>query len=140
MSKLTAMMTKKDAALRQITAAIKHFEDKEYECAITLAGAAEGQLTTEAESKHLFKELRFRVPPEFKDEREWMSWLNASRDWLKHPTPNWRDEWEITEPAAAITIARAVTKFNWAYKQRTQQMTNFMSLCHESHFYTHTNG
>ena len=103
------------------------FENKDYECAITLAGAAEGQLATE-ESKHLFHELKVRVPPEFKNEKDWTNWLNVTRDWLKHETPQWRDEWEITEPTAAIMIARAVTKFVWAYRQGTQRMDNFMKL------------
>jgi hypothetical protein len=57
-------MTKKEAALRQIAAAIQHFENKEYECAITLARAAEGQLATEQESAHLFEKLKVRLPPE----------------------------------------------------------------------------
>jgi hypothetical protein len=79
-------MTKKEAALRQITAAIVHFEKKDYECAITLAGAAEGELPTNKASKHLFHELRVRVPPEFKNEKNLTNWVNATRDWLKHET------------------------------------------------------
>jgi hypothetical protein len=87
-------MTKKEAAFRQITAAIKHFESEEYECAITLAGAAEGQLFTEDGSRDLFSELKMRVPPEFKDKQEWVARLNETRDWLKHPTPQLGDEWD----------------------------------------------
>jgi hypothetical protein len=34
--------TKKLASLRQIRIAIVHFEQRQYECAITLAGAGEG--------------------------------------------------------------------------------------------------
>ena len=65
---------------RQITAAIKHFEDKEkeYECAVTLAGAAEGHLSTEDGSQHLFEKLKIKVPPEFKDKKDWTNWLNAT--------------------------------------------------------------
>jgi hypothetical protein len=119
-------MTKKEAVLRQINAAIQHFEKKEYECAITLAGAAEGQLATEEGSKHLFGELKVRVPPEFKNEKDWVNWLNATRDWLKHETPQWGDEWEIEEYGAAIMILRAVTKFQWAYRQGTKRMQGFL--------------
>jgi hypothetical protein len=119
-------MTKKEAALRQINAAIKHFDDKEYECAITLAGAAEGQLETKEEDRHLFEELKGRVPPEFKSEKEWVSWLNATRDWLKHETPQLSDDWEINEYGAAIMILRAVTEFQWAYKQGTKRMEGFL--------------
>ncbi len=131
-------MTKKEAATRQITAAIKHFEHKEYECAVTLAGAAEGQLSTKDGSKHLFEELKIRMPPELKDEKDWSSWLNATRDWLKHRTPHWGDEWEVTERAAALMIARAITKFHWAHKQTTQRMENFLKQWRESGFYIHT--
>ena len=77
-------------------------------------------------SKHLFGELKVRVPPEFKDEKECVNWLNAIRDWLKHETPQWGDEWEITEYGAAIMILRAVTKFTWAYRQGTERMQGFV--------------
>jgi|SRR5580704_12066071 hypothetical protein len=119
-------MTKKEAALRQINAAIQHFELKEYECAITLAGAAEGQMEGAEGSRHLFEELKVRVPPEFKNENEWVSWLNSTRDWLKHETPQLGDEWEINDYEAAIMILRAVTKFQWTYKQGTKQMEIFL--------------
>jgi hypothetical protein len=118
-------VTKQEAARRQITAAIEHFEKSEYECAITLAGAAEGQLTTKDDDGYLFKELKGRKPPEFKNEIEWRDWLNAARDWLKHPTPQWGDDWDIDEFSAGLMIARAINKFNWAYGQVTQRMINF---------------
>jgi hypothetical protein len=118
-------LTKKEAALRQITASIEHYNKGEYECAITLAGAAEGQLTAKDGDDHLFKQLKELVPPEFKTEREWVNWLNATRDWLKHETPQWGDEWVISDYSAGIMIVRAINKFNWAYGQVTQRMVNF---------------
>lgn len=51
-------ITKKEAARRQITATIEHYEKGEYECAVTLAGAAEGQLTTKDDDSHFFNQLR----------------------------------------------------------------------------------
>jgi hypothetical protein len=129
-------VTKKEAAFRQINAAIKHFEDKQFECAITLAGAAEGQLVTDEGSQHLWERLKVEVPPEFKNEKEWMSWLNATRDWLKHETPQWGDEWEINEYGAALMIARAITKFHWAYKQITQRWDIFLNQWRKAGFYT----
>jgi hypothetical protein len=118
-------VTKKEAARRQITAAIEHYNKGEYECAITLAAAAEGQLTVSDGDNHLFKRLKEFVPPEFKSEREWVNWLNAARDWLKHETPEWGDESVISDYSAGIMILRAITKFNWAYRQVTQRMVNF---------------
>jgi len=46
--------TKQIAAYRQIVAAIEHLHKKGYECAITLAGAAEGQVK-EQTTTHLFR-------------------------------------------------------------------------------------
>jgi hypothetical protein len=123
-------VTKKVAACRQITAAIKHYEQREYECAITLAGAAEGQLTTNADDEFLFNELRRRVPPEFKDESEWVNWLNAGYLWLKHSTPQLGDEWVIDDRSAEIMILRAISKFNWAYREATKRMINFETRWH----------
>ena len=117
-------MTKQEAALSQINGAIKHFEGKEYACAITLAAAAEGQLAPSRGSKHLLAELRVRVPPEFKNEKEWVDWLNAAVHWLKHPTEH-GDEWEIDQASAAIMILRAISKFVWTYKRGTKRMTQF---------------
>lgn len=118
-------VTKKEAARRQITAAIEHYEKGEYECAITLAGAGEGQLTAKDDDEHLFNVLKVHKPPEVNSEKDWIDWLNAARDWLKHPTPRWGDEWEIDGFSAATMILRAITKFNWAYGQVTQRMVNF---------------
>jgi hypothetical protein len=51
--------------------------------------------------------------------------LNAARDWLKHSTPELGDEWVIDDFIAETMIMRAITKFNWAYRQVTQRMVNF---------------
>lgn len=48
---------KKLSSLRQILAAIEHFEKKDYECAITLAAAGEGQVK-ETTTNHLFRLIR----------------------------------------------------------------------------------
>lgn len=95
-SKPTETVTKKEAARKQITAAIEHYNNGEYECAITLAGAAEGQLISQDSDGHLFNRLKEFVPAEFKS-KEWMDRLNAARDWLKHKTPQWGDEWAIDD-------------------------------------------
>src|ERR1700677_283030 len=91
-------VTKKEAALRQITAAIEHYDKEQYECAITLAGAAEGMVATNPDDKFLFKQLKeVPLPPEFKTENEWADWINAQYHWLKHPTPQWGDVWSIND-------------------------------------------
>jgi hypothetical protein len=118
-------ITRAPPAQRQITAAIEHYEKGEYECAITLAGAAEGQLTTSEDDNHLFNELRVRRPPEFKNEKEWADELNAAQHWLKHPTPQLGDEWVFDDFGARTMILRAITKFSWAYRQVSKRMVNF---------------
>jgi hypothetical protein len=77
--------TKKISALRQILAALEHFEKKNYECAITLAAVGEGQCK-EKTTTHLFRLIRAKFGA---DE------TNAVINWLKHPSgPNAA---EITE-------------------------------------------
>ena len=82
--------------MRQIHGAIEHLYKGEFECAITLAGAAEGQSSDQSDEA-LFAQLKVCVPPEFRDEKEWIACLNAVRDWLKHPALQWGDEWNIAE-------------------------------------------
>jgi hypothetical protein len=108
--------TKKEAAYRQINAAIQHLYHEEYECAATLAGAAEGQLP-DISTNYLFKKLSEVVPPEYKDKAEWIAWLNATRDWLKHPTPQLGDAWDLTEFAVVIMLLPKSTRYvsiSWA--------------------------
>ena len=105
--------TKQTASLRQIIAAITHLHKKELECAITLAGAAEGQLP-ESTGEYLFRLLK-RVASH--DE------LNLVRDWLKHPSGP--DKATITEFEAALMISRAIHKFVSVYKASHPQFETF---------------
>jgi hypothetical protein len=93
--------TKKLAATKQIHGAVSHFWNDEYECAITLAAAAEGLLPA-TDRPHLFSILR--ASPAFKD-------LDANLfiNWLKHPVdPN---DAVISEFEVAMIIVRAISKF-----------------------------
>jgi hypothetical protein len=72
-------------------------------------------------------DTKMRVPPEFKNEREWVDWLNATRDWLKHGTPQWGDEWNIEQYGAAVMILRAITKFQWTHREGTKRMDEFLA-------------
>ena len=125
-------ITKKEAAVRQINAAIRHLYNEDYECAVTLAGAAEGMLPDTDEARYIFKELAgVETPPEFKDQRDWIAWLNAARDWLKHTTPHRGDEWNLTEMDVVIMVLRAVSTFQWTYHQSTLRFEDFYKWCHE---------
>jgi hypothetical protein len=91
--------TKKWASLRQIRAAIGHFELKQYECAMTLAGAGESILP-ESPLMHLFNVLKGKFSGKE---------LNLFRNWLKHATGP--DRMTIDELEVVVAIARAIQKF-----------------------------
>src|SRR5215204_2413468 len=100
------LVTKRDACLAQIHAAIEHLLKGEYECAITLAAAAEGQIEFEGPNV-LWDRLKAKVPKE--EEKKWTAVFNEHRDWLKHSTPQLPDEIEISEFEAVIFTVRAIT-------------------------------
>jgi hypothetical protein len=97
--------TKKISALRQILGAIEHHEKKDYECAITLAAAGEGQCK-EKSTTHLFRLIRAKFSA---DE------TNAVINWLKHSSGP--DGCEITEQEVVITLIRAIQKFVGTYEE-----------------------
>jgi hypothetical protein len=108
---------KRLAAQRQIFAAIEHLHKKDYECAITLAGAAEGQVR-EKTTNHLFRLIRKAFTS---DE------ANAYIHWLKHPSgPN---KAEITEREVVVTIIRAIQKFVGAYQASHPRFETFSEWC-----------
>jgi hypothetical protein len=97
--------SKKWASLRQIRAAIGHFELKQYECAMTLAGAGESILP-ENPLMHLFNVLKGKFSG-----RE----LNLFRNWLKHATGP--DTMTIDELEVVVAISRAIQKFVATYEE-----------------------
>lgn len=105
--------TKQLSARRQIEAAIRHLYANELESAITLAGAAEGQLP-ETTKDYLFRILKRHFGH---DE------LNAVRDWLKHPAG--QDAKTITEFDAALMISRAIQKFVAVYEAAVPAFVEF---------------
>jgi hypothetical protein len=115
--------TKKEAARRQIEAAIRLYHAGEWECAITLAGAAEGQLP-EPTANHLFGKIRGRRPEEFKNEKEWTTFLNETRDWLKHNHD--QGPRDIVDFEALIMLWRALTKFYENFGEETREMSEFL--------------
>ena len=84
------------SSLRQILAVIAHFHKKDYECAITLAGAGEGQIK-EKTFTHLFRLIRSRFSAED---------ANSYINWMKHSSGP--ESAAITEQEVVITIIRAI--------------------------------
>jgi hypothetical protein len=118
--------TTRVASMRQIHAAIWHFERQDYECAITLAAAAEGMLP--ATEKPYFHQKVKALAAGLPDEAEGAKAPNDVITWLKHGTYNGRtcDSARI-EPLAecAPTIWRAISKFNAVYDDVSPQMASW---------------
>jgi hypothetical protein len=110
--------TKKLSAMRQMLAAIRMLESVDYECAITLAGAAEGQidekLISGVSGPHLFRVLRSVWAKEP---------MNEDITWMKHSSGH--DEREVTQFHAVLIIARAIQKYVAAYKETHVRFEEF---------------
>src|SRR6266404_5200340 len=113
--------TKQLAALRQIGAALEHLSKREFECAITLAAAAEGLLPP-TDEPHLFSDMKEFIPP---DEFKYLD-FNMVVNWLKHYKPEDPDPFSILESEAVSLILRAITKFIAVYHQSTKLMEAFL--------------
>jgi hypothetical protein len=109
--------SKQLAALEQIHAAIWHCRNEGFECAITLAAAAEGLLPSTTE-RHLFQVLK--NSPLARSDFDYNSVIN----WLKHPVdPN---DNAIPEFEVAIIIVRAISKFIATYRNGSPAMRSFV--------------
>lgn len=108
--------SKRTAAIKQIHAAIWHCRHEQFECAVTLAAAAEG-LLPQTEEKHLFQILK--NSPLFEKIN-----LNRTINWLKHPGDP--EEQLIPEFEVAVVIVRVITKFQAVYEDESTAMRDFI--------------
>jgi hypothetical protein len=119
MGNRVVMTSKRLAAQRQIHAAIAHFREGDFECAITLCSAAEGQMSEPAEPMHLFGRLRRasaeNPPPDGQKDD-----FNYDANWMKHCTGG--DEFEIAEVDVMLWLNRAVSKYRAVYGAGTPEM------------------
>ena len=115
--------SKKLSAQRQTIAAIAHLHSKDYECAITLAGAADGQVK-ERSTTHLFRLILKRFSS---DE------ANAFIHWMKHPSGP--ENAEIEELEVVTTIIRAIQKYVDTYDETCPHFESFSEWC-MAHKYT----
>jgi hypothetical protein len=124
MSNRIIQTSKQLAAERQIHAAIVHFRNGEFECAISLCSAAEGQMPEPDEATHLFAILRkasaANPSPEGQKED-----FNYAANWMKH---GWGvdaveiEEWEVT-----CWLNRAISKYRAVYGSGTPEMLAMFS-------------
>jgi hypothetical protein len=120
------------ASMRQINVAIENLHTGHWECAITLAGAAEGMLPPTDEPHFRQKVEALSASPEIKLEggateaNDYINWLKHGS--LKRGGPRVENA-TITELEAIATIWRAITKFEATYVKgpadRTPQMLSF---------------
>ncbi len=101
------------ALSRQFHAVIGHFDNCEFESAITLAAAAEGILPS-TQKHHFFKSLKNKLTD-----------VNLLINWLKHGV-NPYDTATISEIEVAATIFRSITKFDAVYGELTPEMKKFI--------------
>ncbi len=121
MAQRVVRTSKQLAAARQIHAAIAHFHAGDFECAITLCSAAEGQIPEPSGPAHLFRMLQKRAaecpaPDGQKDD------FNYIATWLKH-VPG-VDEFEIEELEVKFWLNRAISKYRTVYEIGTPEMAD----------------
>ena len=120
--------------MRQINRAIDHAINGEYECAITLAGAAEGILPNTDKPHFLQKEKELANRPELKAAGGAVK-PNDYINWLKHGSlvrGGPRIE-SVTIPAeeSIKTVWRAITKYKAVYDDLSPQMLHFRNWAKE---------
>jgi hypothetical protein len=101
-------LSKTGGACRQVEEAIKALERGDFDIAVTLAGAAEGML--ERSGQHMWSFTMKSPGAAAFEKTELVRFLNAERDWLKHPTPDAGNTMTLTRAHAALMIVRAMTK------------------------------
>ena len=116
------------ASMRQIHAAIDHLHRGDFECAITLAGAAEGILPNTNEPHFRQRVKSLSASPGIRAEGG-ATGPNDYINWLKHgQTERGGPRIEtatISEIEMIAVIWRAITKFQATYNYTTTQMQNF---------------
>jgi hypothetical protein len=111
------------ASMRQTHCAIGHAYSGEFECAITLAGAAEGILPT-PNKPFVFEKLKAFEAALPTQER-----VNDITNWLKHAKTltggNRIETANITEVEVIATVTRAISKFIAVYGEQSREMKSF---------------
>jgi hypothetical protein len=114
--------------MRQIHCAIEHLHRGDFECAITLAGAAEGMLPDTDESHFRQKVKALSKSPEIRayggatGPNDYINWLKHGR--VKKDGPRIEKATIPAEESVAV-IWRAITKFNATCNDLSPQMLSF---------------
>ena len=120
------------ASMRQIHGAIEHVHRGDYECAITLASAAENMLL-EPETPYLRQKIKAVSNSEEIKAAGGATGPNDYATWLKHGTLNGVKTENATIPAeeSVAWVCRAISKFKTVYDDLSPQMTSFRQWAKE---------
>ena len=121
MARRVIKTSKRLAAERQIHAAIAHFRAGDFECAITLCSAAEGQIPEPADLNYFLfarlKQVGAKNPASNGEKDD----FNFSSNWMKHGIG--ADEVEIEEWIVKAWLLRAISNYRGTYGIFTPEMT-----------------
>jgi hypothetical protein len=120
------------ASMRQIHGAIEHVHRGDYECAITLASAAENMLL-EPDTPYLRQKIKAVSDSEEIKSAGGATGPNDYATWLKHGTLNGVKTENVTIPAeeSVAWVCRAISKFKTVYDDLSPQMTSFRQWAKE---------
>jgi hypothetical protein len=113
-------MTKREAAIQQIEAAISAFHAGQFAVAITLAGAADG--IGPAKAGGIWETVRDNPNRPIADRKKWIARLNGTRDWLKH------DQEEPTRNLVAFEVGLAIIRAMDKWEPWSPAMVEFKHL------------
>jgi tRNA threonylcarbamoyladenosine modification (KEOPS) complex Cgi121 subunit len=123
------------ASMRQIHCAIEHLERGDYECAITLASAAEGMLL-EPDEKYLRHKIKDMSETEEIKAAGGATLPNDYATWLKHGTYNKRKT-ELAEivmipsEEGVAWVCRAISKYEIVCADLSPQMRSYREWAKE---------
>jgi hypothetical protein len=101
-------------------AAIDNLHKGEFECAITLGGAAEGVLP-DTDKPHLFQKIK-KMADTLPTDPSGATKVNALTNWAKHGT---HETATISEQDAIEVVTRAISKFIAVYGEQSKEMKTF---------------
>lgn len=113
-------MTKREAAVQQIEAAIAAFHAGHFAAAITLAAAAEDMAPAKAGG--LWERIRDDPARKELDRKKWVARLNETRNWLKH------DRADATRNLVAVEVGFFIFRAMDRWEPWSQAMMAFNIL------------
>jgi hypothetical protein len=110
------------AAMRQIHAAIEHWRRGDFECAMTLAGAAEGMLSTGHERELADAAASRKLRDHYKSVRALIEWLKRGTSEVDGAASQ---NVSIAQLDVVLAIDRAIASFVATFSDLSPQMRSF---------------